>query len=433
MRRVLFWSADPVGERMAGLGVRYHRLAEELTERFDVTLAAPGDGPPDDVPYTFRAAEPSLLRELDVDVVVAQNLPYLAVRSLRSRGARIVIDLYVPSFVEAAAQLAADDADLDVRSARYDETRRAQLVALSIGDAFVCASERLRDFWLGALGAHGRVTPEQYRDDPTLRGLVEVIPFGLDPASAGAGGAIKGALEGVAAGDRVLLWGGGIWNWYDPLTVIRAVAIVAERHPDVRLVFMGMQHPSAAVDEMAMTRRAVALAAEQGLAGRHVLFNDGWVPFDRRVAWYGDADIAVSAHLDTAEARLAFRTRLLEHIATGTPLVVTRGDVIGELVEQRGMGRVVDPGDADAFAAALLELVDDPAALAAARAAVERERYELAWPAIGERLASIIESTLQAPRRGGALAAAGAAAAAVRSSLVRRGLSGTISALTRRS
>jgi glycosyltransferase involved in cell wall biosynthesis len=418
---------------MAGLGVRYHRLAEELAKRFEVTLAAPGDGPPGDVPYTFRAAEPSMLRELEADVVVAQGLPYRAVRSLRSRGTRVVVDLYVPSFVEAAAQLAADEAHRDVWSARYDETRRAQLVALSFGDAFICASERLRDFWLGALGAHGRVTPDRYRDDPTLRGLIDVIPFGLDPAASGAGGAIKGKLDGIAAGDRVLLWGGGIWNWYDPLTVIRAVGTVAERHPDVRLVFMGTQHPSAAVDEMAMTGRAIALADELGLAGKHVFFNDGWVPFDRRVSWYGDADIAVSAHLDTAEARLAFRTRLLEHIATGTPLVVTRGDVIGELVEQRGMGSVVAPGDADAFAAALLELLDDPAALASARAAVETERHELAWPAIGERLAALIESSLQVPTRGSAVAAAGAAAAAVRSSIARRGLAGTISAITRRS
>ena len=67
-----------------------------------------------------------------------------------------------------------------------------------------------------------------------------------------------------------------------------------------------------------------------------VFFNRAWVPYDERGAWFAEADLGVSAHLDSLEARFAFRTRLLDHIAAGTPLVVTRGDVLAELVESRG-------------------------------------------------------------------------------------------------
>jgi len=41
----------------------------------------------------------------------------------------------------------------------------------------------------------------------------------------------------------------------------------------------------------------------------------------------------------------------------------------------------VAPGDVDALATALRELLDDPAALAAARAGAEEARRELTWDA----------------------------------------------------
>ena len=47
MLRVVMWSTDPVGKQMAGPGIRYHRLATELAERFEVTLVAPGEGIPE--------------------------------------------------------------------------------------------------------------------------------------------------------------------------------------------------------------------------------------------------------------------------------------------------------------------------------------------------------------------------------------------------
>ena len=48
MLRVVMWSTDPVGKQMAGPGIRYHRLAIELAQRFEVTLVAPGEGIPGD-------------------------------------------------------------------------------------------------------------------------------------------------------------------------------------------------------------------------------------------------------------------------------------------------------------------------------------------------------------------------------------------------
>ena len=50
---------------------------------------------------------------------------------------------------------------------------------LERGDFFLCASERQRHFWLGHLTALGRLTPSLYDNDPTVRSLLAVAPFGL--------------------------------------------------------------------------------------------------------------------------------------------------------------------------------------------------------------------------------------------------------------
>jgi len=434
MRRVVMWSTDPVGKQMAGPGIRYHRLAVELAGRFDVTLVAPGGGIPE-TPYAFRPVESvGSASDLDAaDVVVAQSLPLALIRGLRRAGVRLVFDLYAPELVEAAAKLAEDSAADRSRSIRYEEVVAMTRVALLLGDAFLCASERQRDHWLGALAALGRLSPQVYAGDPSLRSLVAIVPFGLDPASSTGGPKAKDVLSGVAPSDRLLLWGGGIWNWFDPLTVIRAVGRLAEARGDVKLLFLGKTHPSDAVGAMSMAAEAEALAEELGLAGRSVIFNDSWVPYDERLAWFAEADLGVSAHLDSLEARLAFRTRLLDHIASGTPLVVTRGDVLAELVESRGMGRVVAPGDVDGWVGAVAELLDDEHAYTTARDAVVATQGELSWARSGERLAELIEQVGASERRPSSHGRVLLRAAATlgRSSLERRGLRATVAAVAR--
>ena len=52
---------------------------------------------------------------------------------------------------------------------------------------------------------------------------------------------------------------------------------------------------------------------------------------------------------------------------------------IAEPVRRFGAGRVVAAGDVEALAAAARELLDDPAALEAARVGARRARDELTW------------------------------------------------------
>ena len=381
---------------MAGPGIRYRWFATELARRFDVTLAVPYatdlELPEVEVVVRGDTGERSFRHWVaGFDAVVAQQLGLRTMASLARAEIRTVYDLYVPYAMEHLGLHGGERTELGRRLLEYQGMNLIQETALATGDAFVCASERQRDLWLGALAALGRIDFEQYERDPTLRALVDVVPFGVEPEPPRhTKQVLKGVVPGIREADFVLLWGGGIWNWFDPLTLIRAVARIAGQRDDVKLFFLGVRHPDPLIEEMAMAAQAVALADELGLAGRHVFFNEGWVPYEERQNYLLESDLGVSTHFDNVETRFSFRTRVLDYLWAGLPIVTTRGDVLSELVETRGLGRTADVEDVDGLTAAILELVGDQGARNAARERIAEVRDEFAWPRVVDRLGDLI-------------------------------------------
>jgi hypothetical protein len=100
-------------------------------------------------------------------------------------------------------------------------------------------------------------------------------------------------------------------------------------------------------------------AEELGLTGTSVFFGD-WVPYELREAYLVEADLGITVARDLAETRLAFRTRVLDYLWAGLPVVTTEGDVLSDLVKSEGLGIVVPPGDPASLAAALTTLLKDP-------------------------------------------------------------------------
>jgi glycosyltransferase involved in cell wall biosynthesis len=206
-------------------------------------------------------------------------------------------------------------------------------------------------------------------------------------------------MPAIGAADRVLLWGGGMWGWLDPLTPLRAVRrLAASGGPRVHLVFLGAARPALAqTGQAGAVERARAAAAALGLLGELVHVNPGWVPYAERGAWLAEADLAVTAHADHLEARFAHRTRVLDALWAGLPVVATAGDALAELVERRGLGAAVPPGDDGAFAAACRRLLgaDGPAA----RACVAAIRAELTWERAAAPLVGWCAGARTQPRR----------------------------------
>jgi glycosyltransferase involved in cell wall biosynthesis len=384
-QRVLVISHDLVGPRMAGPGIRYWELARALSTECDVTLAAPGQ-PPADAGMRTLIYEPGRSDGVraacaGADVVLAYgcllyDLPFLAELPVP-----LVLDLYIPGPTEslplhARRPLAEQEAQQQADLALF-----ARIAAA--GDLFLCASERQRDFWLGFLAAAGRVAPAAFAQDATLRRLIDVVPFGLPTAAPQRTAPLyKGVLPGIGAHDRLLVWGGGIWDWLDPLTLLRALPRVLAVRPDVRCVFPGGQHPwQERVPAMPMLARARELANELGLTDKTVLWGD-WVPYERRADYLLEADLGISLHMDSIETRFAFRTRILDYVWAGLPMVVSQGDTLSEVVSARGLGRVVGYGDVDGVSTAILELLAEADARGSRRGAFAAVAEGLSWPRV---------------------------------------------------
>jgi glycosyltransferase involved in cell wall biosynthesis len=119
-----------------------------------------------------------------------------------------------------------------------------------------------------------------------------------------------------------------------------------------------------------------------------VRFNDGWVPYEERGAWLLQADCAVAAHRDHLETRFAHRTRVLDCLWAGLPIVCTRGDDLAERIERDDLGATVPPEDPDALAGALARVLDRGRGVYAERLAAAAE--ELRWSRVAEPLTRLI-------------------------------------------
>ncbi len=236
--------------------------------------------------------------------------------------------------------------------------------------------------YIGHLAAIGRLTPVTYAGDPELRRLLDLAPFGLpaEPPSPGPARVIRGVVPGIDGRSKLLVWGGGVYDWFDPLTLIRAVALLRERVPDVRLFFLGTRHPK--LEQAGIVREAVELARELGVLDTEVVFNDDWVPYHERGAYLLEADAGVSTHRVHVETTFAFRTRILDYLWAGLPIVTTEGDGFADLVREYALGVVVPEGDAEALAAALETVLSDAEAISVFRHNVAVAREDFTWPVV---------------------------------------------------
>jgi len=391
---VLVISPEPVGRTMAGPAIRALELARALAATCHVTLAAPAPSTCEDpdvelLEAGFRDFRPLLAAVRGHDVVVAQELPATMIERIRRLPVRLVVDLYNPILLEVLEGTAAREP----REARRTRERiRLRAVAMcAVADYIVCASDRQRDLWIGALAMKGLIDADLYRRDPTLRSLIGVVPFGIPavPPETGGEPALKGTRFGIAPDDNVMLWAGGIWGWLDPATPIRAVPRLQGQGggPATHLVFLGAGRPGlAATGQATYAQEAIDLARAEGLEGELVHFNEGWVPYAERGRWLAGSDLGVSAHLDHLETRFAYRTRILDYLWAGLPVVSTAGDSLGELIERNGLGRTPAAGDVEGFAHACEQMLADGPARREARERVAAIAPSLTWDAVAAPL-----------------------------------------------
>lgn len=383
---------------MAGPAIRAYELARHLAEACDVAIASlqPKDAEfVADIPVHVGLGGTELAAlARTFDILLAGGFIFAQHPALTRMGKYLVLDLYDPMLIE----------DLVLQRGRlgrfvYDEHHRWLEKQMRLADFMVCASDRQRDYWLGRLCSLARLGPEVYADDVSARRAISVVPFGLSSTPPTPGlRRMRGVLPGVGEGDRLFLWGGGIWDWFDPLTPIRAMATLRASRPDLKLVFMAGRSPNPTTPEMPMARHARALAAELGVLGTSVHFLDEWIPYETRGSLLLEADAAFTAHFDHLETRFSFRTRVLDYLWAGLPILTTAGDSMADLVDRRGLGMAIAPGDVQGWEQAIARMGSDDAWRSECRRRVLQSREAFHWEKAIAPLIEYVRSPYRTPR-----------------------------------
>ena len=343
-QKLLIISYDIIGKQMAGPGIRFYEFARMLSGYVDVTLATPNrvdiniDGIKN-ITYdigNFR----SLKRNVELaDMILIQGHILHYFPFIKNFKGKIIVDLYNPFNLESLEMFRNDNI---AERLRIDKSNIDLLkFQISIGDFFICASEKQRSYWLGMMNAMGRVNPFSYDDDNTLKKLIDIVPFGIPSAPPKhTGEPIRKMIPGLKEDDMVILWGGGIWNWLDPITVVKAVWEIARSRKDIKLVFLGIKHPDSKLPEMRKCIDAINLSKELDLFDKFVFFNE-WVPYEMRQNFLLESSAGLSIHQEKLETEFSYRTRVMDYIWAKLPIITTEGDSIAKMVKEENIGEVV--------------------------------------------------------------------------------------------
>ncbi len=233
-------------------------------------------------------------------------------------------------------------------------------------DRFSTCSSPQRAALIGQLSMIGRLTAGNAGVD-----LVHAIPNSIDHTELALLGAIERAPR--APGEPfVVLWSGGYNTWADPDLLFETLERAMAREPSIRFVSTGGAIGGHYTQGYERFRARVAGSVH---AARYHFA--GWVQTAELPAYYGDAHAAILTDRFGYEGVLGARTRMLDWLAAGLPIVTTRLSEISHEVEARGAGLTARCGDAEGLAEHLVALAADPELAArmgaAGRAYAQRE------------------------------------------------------------
>ena len=401
MARVLVATPEPIGERLAGPAIRAAHIARVLGASHDVTLVSL-DGESTSPIDGTTVHGPSAINSAVFDAAIVQGKVLVDHPELAESDTPLAVDWFDPFHLEALHRGGNDNI---LRIDLIEGARQTLLTQARRGDFFVCSNQTQRDHWLGWLSAAGRVNHHNHDADPTMAHLIDVAPFGLDlilesPSSEGEEMSPMRSMFGqIGPDDPILVWAGGLHDWLDPVTVVRAMPTVLDENPDARLVFLAGPHPNTSIETMGTRGRAIAAAKELRLFGTQVLFVNQWVPYEERLDWIADGSIGVVAHHDHLETRNSHRTRLLDHLAAGLPTVSSAGDPASELLQVGGAALLVPPGDPETMGETLAGLVRDADRREVMGRAARTMAGAMHWEQTLGPLVTWMENPTQAPDR----------------------------------
>lgn len=233
--------------------------------------------------------------------------------------------------------------------------------------------ERLRTYW-------------QVPADKIL-----TVPLGADVEAFQpmAGQAAVRARFGLAD-EPVVMFVGSFHPWHGVDVLVQAFAHVHSAVPQAKLVLVGD----------GQVRPAIETQVRQAGLADHVLFT-GSIAHPEVPPIVNIADVTVAPYPPMAAELWFSPLKVFEYMAAGKAVVASRAGQITQVVQEGSSGLLIEPGDADALAQAIIRLLNDSELRARLGAHARNEAVaKYSWRAHAEKLEQLFLSVLAADAPG---------------------------------
>jgi glycosyltransferase involved in cell wall biosynthesis len=159
---------------------------------------------------------------------------------------------------------------------------------------------------------------------------------------------------GMNGSEFIVLWCGGYNTWTDIDTLFLGLSSAMEKNPNVHFLSIGASTYQAA---STVYDRLNRLIKESPYRNRFHLL--GWLPWKEVSKYYHLGHVGVNIDAYHYETIYGTRTRLVEMIASGLPVITTSGTELSYMLYEKGAGLLFDYGNWESLSEHILSIAQD--------------------------------------------------------------------------
>ncbi len=305
---------EPIGECMSGIGIRMLEMANFLSKTYDLILYVPKESIPIKTSFPIKGYKKEAISEFlkDRDVAIVQGEPANYLLSQNFKG-YVIVDLYDPYPIEA---LSYDDKAFEFAFSSLS-------FQLKKGNFFLCANEKQRIFYLGALYLSKRLEPEIFQKDPEFKSLITIVPYGVPEEE-------PTFEENYFNFNEPVIFFGSFYDWYD-VEILKEVLKELKNYVDYH--FVVTKHLRTETTPQKNFNNFYEWSKKEGLLDKNIhIFN--WIPYKERTKAYFSSSLSLCLYPETFETELSFRTRILDFLYGGLPVIALKGSEIEKFLSE---------------------------------------------------------------------------------------------------
>ncbi len=377
---VIFSGLVNVDQNLVGTAVIYKKIADILFKQgYHVSIVVPRKSDlKDDFINFYLYDEKSNKKLIDsCDIVIFGAYPPVN-PLLYAYEKRKIILTYLWSIAPIGSLEFKDFGNNNKQHQLHEFISASYNLSLLLSDKIFCRDEQIKKLVFGSLISLGRFNLSNYNLNKKLEKLIEVAGFGIDNSSfSKKRGFYRGVLKGINNNSFILNWNGGIWNWNDAETLIKAMYIL--RNKNIKLVFQGCKNPSGNDNISQEAQKAYNLAKKLKLKNKNIFFVDTWVPHNERSGFLLESDVGLVSSPDIPEANLFFKTRIYDYLWTELPVILNDCEAFASLVKKKSLGLISKTGDAKSWARNIEILSEDAGMIRQIKFNIREYKKDILW------------------------------------------------------